>query len=85
MNTVREYSPSPAPAQAEIPLSADDVQLMTRLRGEFQEMPGLALTPPQAQRLFGLTPMQCERILSGLVLAGFLVSSHGMFRRRSAR
>lgn len=46
--------------------------LMRRIRGEYLEMPGLCLTPAQAQRLWGLTPHQCETLMRGLLDARFL-------------
>jgi hypothetical protein len=36
------------------------------------ELPGLSLTPWQAQRLWGLDEVQCEAILKALVDAAFL-------------
>jgi hypothetical protein len=41
--------------------------LLARVRAEFQEMPCLRLTRPQAQRLFGLRLDVCERVLATLV------------------
>jgi hypothetical protein len=46
--------------------------LLTRVRGEFGEMPCLSLTMPQAMRLFGLREDICRRILSSLVTEGVL-------------
>jgi DNA-binding IclR family transcriptional regulator len=46
-------------------------QLATVIR-EFDELGGLALTPAQAARLFGLQPDRCERLLGELVDGGFL-------------
>jgi hypothetical protein len=48
----------------------DDV--LQRIQGEFIEMPGLRLTPAQAQRLWGLDRTTCEQLLSTLVKAQFL-------------
>ena len=42
-------------------------QLLRRVRGEFEEMPCLRLTGPQARRLFGLPIDVCERVLTELV------------------
>ncbi len=42
-------------------------QLLRRIRAEFDEMPCLRLTFGQAQRLFGLRPDVCERVLQTLV------------------
>jgi hypothetical protein len=46
--------------------------LVDRIRGEFREMPGLQLTLAQAQRLFGLDPVACRRVIDALVEASFL-------------
>ena len=43
-----------------------------RIRSEYQEMPGLSLTEPQGQRLWGLTPSACREILETLRASGFL-------------
>jgi hypothetical protein len=43
-----------------------------RLRGEFLEMPGLRLTPSQAERLCGLNSTMCRDVLDALVASGFL-------------
>jgi hypothetical protein len=42
------------------------------IRGEFEEMPGLHLTKPQVQRLWGLDPSMCEALLDALVAVQFL-------------
>ncbi len=47
-------------------------RLLSRIRAEFSEMPGLSLTLAQAGRLFGLTHDACARILSGLAREGLL-------------
>ena len=39
---------------------------------EFNEMPGLRLTPPQAARLLGLDHMSCDRVIDLLVNSAFL-------------
>ena len=43
-----------------------------RIRGEFREMPGLALTVEQARRLWSLDPSTCSVVLTQLVETGFL-------------
>lgn len=48
----------------------DDV--LQRIQGEFTEMPGLRLTPAQAQRLWGLDRSVCDQLLDALVKANFL-------------
>ena len=42
------------------------------IRGEFQEIPGLHLTKPQVQRLWGLDGPTCDELLDALVDGGFL-------------
>jgi hypothetical protein len=46
--------------------------VLKRVRAEFDEMPGLCLTTPQAQRLFGIDETTCEVLLRILVEGGFL-------------
>jgi hypothetical protein len=46
--------------------------LVTRVSAEFNEMPGLRLTLPQATRLLGLERAECERIIDQLVGRRFL-------------
>jgi hypothetical protein len=62
------------------PLRLDEV--LTRVRGEFLEMPGLRLTEPQARRLWGLDEASCRTLLSELVDAKFLFrTNNGAFMR----
>lgn len=62
--------------QSKVPeASLDD--LVRRVRGEYDEMPGLSLTMPQAQRLWALDHPTCSVLLRALVEARFL--------RRTAR
>jgi hypothetical protein len=57
-------------------------ELVRRVRGEYLEMPGLALTLGQAQRMWNLRRGECERLLGDLVNAGFLACTPlGMFVR----
>lgn len=58
--------------------------LLRRVCGEFLEMPGLCLTRPQAQRLWGLDQPTCDEVLSFLVSAHFLCKAeNGSFARVS--
>ena len=43
-----------------------------RIRGEFNEMPGLQLTIAQASRLWGMDQAACQRVIDALVEAAFL-------------
>ena len=45
---------------------------LRRVKGEYLEMPGLRLTPAQAQRLWGLDRESCQALLGALVDAKFL-------------
>lgn len=47
-------------------------QLLCRIRGEYQEMPGLRLTEPQARRLWGLDRAACAHVLEALTESRFL-------------
>lgn len=46
--------------------------VLTRIRGEYLEMPGLRLKPEQAQRLCGVERALCQRVLDMLVDMKFL-------------
>ena len=57
--------------------------LLTRIKAEFLEMPGLQLTPWQAQRLWGLDAKACDEALNALVEGAFLHRpSSGAYSRR---
>ena len=63
-------------------LSALTTSITERVRGEFREMPGLTLTVAQAGRLWSLDVSTCNRVLDGLVEAGFLCrKANGAFCR----
>lgn len=46
--------------------------MLHRIRGEYLDMPGLRLTRPQAQRLWGLDEPTCAQLLDSLAEARFL-------------
>jgi hypothetical protein len=46
--------------------------VLTRLRAEYLEMPGLRLTAEQVQRLCGIEQVMCQSVLDSLVDAKFL-------------
>ena len=46
--------------------------LLRRVRSEFQEMPGLRLTPAQARRLLGIDSQTCDEVLNHLERSNFL-------------
>ena len=56
--------------------------LLRRIAMEYDEMPGLCLTAPQAQRLFGLREDICVRVFNALVDAAILRRDvSGVYRR----
>ena len=68
----RTAASSPASAS---PHQALTPQLLTRIRSEFSEMPGLRLTMQQARRLLNLDTITCAAALSVLQAAGFLATT----------
>ncbi len=46
--------------------------VLTRIRAEYLEMPGLSLTLRQGERLWGLERRELEPLLGRLVQCGFL-------------
>ena len=67
-----------------VELEHDDASRRARVRGEYQEMPGLSLTLPQAARLFNLERTECARVLDALVTEGALWTDGREFRTRTA-
>ena len=64
------------------PVSHVDERLLHRVKSEFLEMPGLRLTPPQAQRLWLLDERACAAVLEALVDAQFLFrTTNGAYMR----
>ena len=60
----------------------DVSNLLRRIQGEFLEMPGLRLTPGQAERLWGLDHQTCADVLAGLVVEKFLAcAADGRYAR----
>jgi hypothetical protein len=55
--------------------------LQSRVAAEFQEMPGLRLTVPQAARLFSIEAVRCQRVLGALVDRGELATDGLAFAR----
>jgi hypothetical protein len=56
--------------------------LLSRVRAEYLEMPGLRLTLDQAQRLCGVERALCKKVFDALVAEKFLhVASDGAFAR----
>ena len=46
--------------------------LLERVQAEYAEMPGLSLTPWQAQRLWAVDQPTCEEVFSRLIAKGVL-------------
>jgi hypothetical protein len=59
--------------------------LTERVRGEFNEMPGLRLTIPQAARLWGLELADCRHVVDALVDEAFLRLTPGGTIIRASR
>lgn len=60
-------------------------QLLSRMRGEFEEMPCLSLTLQQSMRLFDLPEDVCRRVLDSLVREGAILQRRdGRYAGRSA-
>lgn len=63
--------------KAATPPAAALHELLHRIESEYDEMPGMCVTVPQAQRLWGLDAATCSFVLTTLVERRFL--------RRTAR
>ena len=51
------------------------------VRSEYLEIPGLRLTRPQIQRLWGLDAARCEAVIEALTEARFLLFRDGHYVR----
>jgi hypothetical protein len=61
-------------------------EVLAHIRDEYDRMPGLCLTPSQAQRLWALDARTCRVALTRMVDTGFLVASpFGYVRGDAAR
>jgi Fic family protein len=59
--------------------------LLLRVEGEYREMPGLSLSAPQAERLWGLDASTCASVLTALVERRVLTrTTSGAYLRRSS-
>jgi hypothetical protein len=66
----------------EVSMSHETV--LARIRAEYLEMPGLQLTPTQAQRLCGIEGRLCKIVLNALVDTNFLcLKPNGAYARVS--
>jgi hypothetical protein len=60
-------------------------EALDRIRAEFEEMPCLRVTLPEARRLFGLPDTATAQVLRHLVDEGFLdTTGRGEYFRRAA-
>jgi len=64
-------------------IDAGLLDVLTRIRSEYREMPGLCLTLVQARRLWALDESTCNRLLSNLVSEGYLRKSSAGYVRAS--
>lgn len=60
-----------------------DETVATRVRGEFEEMPGLILTEDQAVRLFGIERRLCRDVIEQLIGASYLQKTRSGSVRRA--
>ena len=57
-------------------------EIISRIRAEYDTLPGLSLTLPQAARLWDVDKERCAALLDALVDCGFLVcGTDGRFLR----
>ena len=66
-----------SPGSSTTQMTSSIGELLVRIRGEYLEMPGLALTEVQAQRLWGLDHGTCTLVLSELLDQQFLRRTGG--------
>lgn len=61
---------------------SDVGMLLSQIKGEYRDMPGLCVTLPQACRLWHLDPDTCNSVLSRLVKDRYLKQTRkGLFVR----
>lgn len=73
--------------QTRLPAGSPEILMaLHHIRAHYTEMPGLRLTVPQAQRLFGLDAVIVEALFSALVDTHFLFrATDGKYARTTAR
>ncbi|HLG57583.1 MAG TPA: hypothetical protein VI485_19730 [Vicinamibacterales bacterium] len=59
--------------------------LVMRIQSDFLDHPTLALTPPAAQKRFGIDEVTCTSVLGVLVDARVLTQRDGCYRRNFPR
>ena len=68
------------PPQQPIQTTRDLDDVLRRVKGEYNEMPGMCVTRTQAQRLWGLDSTTCELVLTTLLERGVVRrTSRGMY------
>ena len=76
--TTRSENDNPPQGSVESKPALDDV--LSRVKGEYNEMPGMCVTRMQAQRLWGLDSTTCELVLTTLIERGVVRrTSRGMY------
>jgi hypothetical protein len=87
----REFAGAPAHLReatiesgGHMPTDTHVQQLCTRIVCQYLDLPGLALTLPQATHLWNADTESCARALDRLVASRFLRSAGGTYRRDSA-
>ena len=81
-STVRAPTRTAGAATADRRDDASRAALVNRVRVEFEELPRLRLTMPQARRVFSLREDVCARVLAALVRRSYLRRDcHGAFVR----
>jgi hypothetical protein len=65
-------TPLPVEAAAERRNPTSRAALVGRVRLEYEELPGLRLTEPQARRVFAMREDVCARVLAALVRRSYL-------------
>jgi hypothetical protein len=85
---MEEQMTTSALASAVVPRPRSEARhdlMLRRIRSEYREMPGHALSVRQAERMWNLPHTECDGLLRELVDAGFLLRTEvGLFVRADA-
>jgi len=68
---------------AERQSSVSKARLIGQIRGEYEEMPCLRLTLPQASRFWNVDRDTCRAVLDALVAEGYLTEGRFGYMRRA--
>ena len=72
------------PSTVTAPMAYVEDALVTRVRGEYREMPGLNITVTQTERLWGLDRHTCASVLTTLMERSVLKrTTSGTYLRRA--